>query len=212
MVLPRRSLRRSPGAPIWDIGPLLSYRRSKYCSRVNVPFASETAEPGSGFGRAQAQEHVFVLLRSVQREFRRQYVQLAGDHGLPFPVAGPYLVVLREISETPGATLNEVARLTGLPKSRVSVLVRGLADQGIVRKESDPRDSRLVRIFITPQGSRRVVEWSAAAQKAVGRLLQPCSDGDLAVIAEGLATLQRAFELAKKRGSSKERAANGRPC
>lgn len=199
-------------APFRDIGPLLSHWRSKYCSWVNVPFASNTADTGGGLGRTQAQEHVFVLLRSVQREFRRQYVQLAGDHGLPFPVAGPYLVVLREISERPGATLNEVARLTGLPKSRVSVLMSDLADQGIVRKESDSHDSRLVRIYITSEGSRRTAEWSEATQKAISRLLQPCSDGDLAVIAEGLATLQRAFELAKKAGSAQERTANGRPC
>jgi DNA-binding MarR family transcriptional regulator len=195
-----------------DIGPLLSQWRSKYCSRVNIPFATNIADTGGGLGRKQAQEHVFVLLRSVQREFRRQCVQLAGDHGLPFPVAGPYLVVLRAISEHPGATLNEVARLTGLPKSRVSVLISDLADQGIVRKESDSRDSRLVRIHITSEGSRRTAEWSETAQKAIGSLLQPCSDDDLAVIATGLATLQRAFELAKKPGSAQERTTRGRLC
>src|ERR1035437_2870913 len=126
---------------------------------MNVPSAtSRTVQTGAEPGRAQAQEHVFTLLRSVQREFRQQYVQLAGDHGLPFPVAGPGLALLPEISEHPGVTLNEVARLTGLPKSRVSILMSGLAAQGVVRKDSDSHDSRLVRLCITPEGSGRSEE------------------------------------------------------
>src|SRR5674476_1152472 len=172
-----------------------------------------TVETGTGApGRAEAQEHVFTLLRSVQREFRQQYVQLAGDHGLPFPVAGPGLALLQEISEHPGATVNEVARLTGLPKSRVSVLMSSLAVARIVRKDSDSRDSRLVRLFITPEGSRRTAEWSAAAQQAIGQLLQPLSDDELEVIAEGLAALQRAFELAEMPSPAEQHPTKGLPC
>jgi DNA-binding MarR family transcriptional regulator len=186
--------------------------RLQYRFRVNVPVATNFPfEAGAGSGRAQAQQHVFILLRSVQREFRRHYMQLAGDHGLPFPVAGPCLAVLREISEHPGATLNEVARMTGLPKSRVSVLISGLADQGIVRKDSDLRDSRLVRLYLTTQGSRRTAEWSAAADRAIDALLEPLSDHELDVIAEGLTALQRAFRLAENASSAEQRSARARP-
>ena len=159
--------------------------------------ATETEIDAEAPGRAQAQEHVFRLLRSVQRQFRRHYVQLAGDHGLPFPVAGPGLVVLQEISEHPGVTLNEVARATGLNKSRVSVLMSDLADQGVVRKEGDARDSRLVRLYITPQGHGRIAEWSALAQQAIGHLLQPLSDEELVVVAKALASLERALRMAE---------------
>jgi DNA-binding MarR family transcriptional regulator len=188
--------------------------QQQYRLRVNVPLeANCTAETGAGAsGRRQAQEHVFGLLRGVQREFRRQYLELAGDHGLPFPLAGPGLTLLQEVSEHPGVTLNEVARLTGLPKSRVSVLISGLAAQGIVRKDSDSHDSRLVRLCITPEGSRRTAEWSAAARQAIGQLLQPLSDDELEVIAEGLAALQRAFELAKKPSAAEQHARTELPC
>jgi DNA-binding MarR family transcriptional regulator len=73
----------------------------------------------------------------------------------------------------------------------------GLAAQGVVRKDSDSHDSRLVRLCITPEGSGHIVEWSALAQQAMGHLLQPLSDEELVVVAEGLAALQRAFQLAK---------------
>ena len=180
---------------------------------MNVRCETDCAgETGAGSGRAEAQEHVFTLLRSVQREFRRQYLALAMDHGLPFPLAGPGLALLQEISEHPGVTLNEVARLTGLPKSRVSILMSGLAAQGVVRKDSDSHDSRLVRLCITPEGSGHIVEWSALAQQAMGHLLQPLSDEELVVVAEGLAALQRAFQLAKMPSPAEQHPTKGLPC
>jgi len=188
--------------------------RQQYRLRVNVPFETNcTAETGAGASdRTQAQEHVFTLLRSVQREFRRQYLALAEDHGLPFLLAGPGLALLQEISEHPGVTVNEVARLSGLPKSRVSVLMSSLAAQGVVRKDSDSHDSRLVRLCITPEGSDRIVEWSALAQQAMGHLLQPLSDEELVLVAEGLAALQRAFQQAAKRSSAEQHTTTELPC
>lgn len=197
-----------------DVGPYPIPVRQQYRLRVNVPLETNCpAETGAGAsGRTQAQEHVFTLLRSVQREFRRQYLELAGDHGLPFPLAGPGLALLQEISEHPGVTVNEVARLTGLPKSRVSVIMSGLAAQGVVRKESDSHDSRLVRLCITPEGSDRIVEWSALAQQAMGHLLQPLSDEELVVVAQGLAALQRALRLAGKPSSTEQHTTTELPC
>ncbi|MHB8188132.1 MAG: MarR family winged helix-turn-helix transcriptional regulator [Dermatophilaceae bacterium] len=188
--------------------------RQQYRLCVNVPLeTNRAAETGAGASdRAQAQEHVFTLLRSVQREFRRQYLALAGDHGLPFPVAGPGLALLQEISEHPSVTVNEVARLTGLPKSRVSVLMSGLAAQGVVRKDGDSHDSRLVRLCITPEGSGHIVEWSALAQQAMGHLLQPLSDEELVVVTEGLEALQRAFQQAAKRSSGEQHTTAELPC
>ncbi len=112
---------------------------------------------------------------------------------------GPCLALLQEISEHPGITINELARLTGLPKSRVSVLMTRLAAGQIVRKDSDEHDSRLVRLRITAEGLRRAAEWSAASQQAIGRLLRPLHEDELAVIADGLAALQRAFRQAEER-------------
>jgi DNA-binding MarR family transcriptional regulator len=181
---------------------------------VNVPLKTNcTAATGAkASDRAQAQEHVFTLLRSVQRGFRRQYLELAGDHGLPFPLAGPGLALLQEISEHPGVTVNEVARLAGLPKSRVSVLMSGLAAQGVVRKESDPHDSRLVRLYVTPEGFGHIVEWSELAQQAMSHLLQPLSDEELVVVAQGLAALQRALRLAGKPSSGEQHPTTELPC
>ena len=146
------------------------------------------------------QDEIIELLRDVVRGFRRQHVQLAVGEQFPFPVDGLSLAAVREIAEHPGITVNELARLTGLPKSRVSVLMTRLAAQRIVRKDSDEHDSRLVRLRITPEGRQCVADWTVASQRAIGALLQPLGDGELDVIARGLAALQRAFQRPQEQG------------
>jgi len=148
------------------------------------------------------QDKIAELLRDVVRGFRRQHVQLAAGGQFPFPVYGLSLAAVQEISEHPGITVNELARVTGLPKSRVSVLMTRLAAQRIVRKDSDSRDGRLVRLHITPEGHRYAAEWAAASQQAIGALLQPLGDDELDTIARGLATLQRAFRPAQEQGAA----------
>ena len=159
-------------------------------------------------GRAEMQEQVVGLLRVVARSLRRQHVGLAAGQGFPFPVNGAHLALLQEVSGHPGVTISQLARLTGLPKSRVSVVMARLVAERIVRKDPDEHDSRLVLLSITPEGQRRAAEWSAASQRVIGQLLEPLRDDELAVIAKGLTALQRAFrqtegqDLAERTGDA----------
>jgi DNA-binding MarR family transcriptional regulator len=162
---------------------------------------------GETSGRAEMQERVIELLRAVARSLRRQYVELAAGQGLP--LSGPYLALLEEIAGHPGVTVSELARLTGLPKSRVSVLMTRLMAERIVRKDPGEHDSGLVLLTITPEGHRRAAEWSAATRQAIGLLLQPLSDSELAVIAGGLTALQRTFRQAE--GQSTPERTGGAP-
>jgi hypothetical protein len=83
---------------------------------------TRTAEPGAGTSaRVAAEEHVFTLLRGMQQESRRQGLEPAGDHRLPFPLAGPGLFLLQETPEHPSVTVNKVARLRSRwPEGRAS--------------------------------------------------------------------------------------------
>ncbi|HXZ69247.1 MAG TPA: MarR family winged helix-turn-helix transcriptional regulator [Streptosporangiaceae bacterium] len=180
------------------------------CSAVNVPGTTTRTAEGDGVaaGRAEMQGQVIGLLRAVARGLRRQHVALAAGRG--FPLSGPYLALLQEIARHPGVTVSELARLTGLPKSRVSVLTTRLVAEWAVRKEPDEHDSRLVLLVITPEGRRRAAEWSVATRQAVERLLQPLRDDELVAIVAGLTALQRAFRQAEER-SPEERPARGCP-
>jgi len=182
-------------------GPYRQGPRQRDRSAVNVPGTMTRTAAGDGVGRAEMQEQVIELLRALARSLRRQHVRLAAGQG--FPLSGPYLALLQQIGGHPGVTVSELARLTGLPKSRVSVLMTRLVAERIVSKDPDDHDSRLVLLNITPGGRRHAAEWSAASRQAIGRLLQPLCDDELVVIASGLTTLQRAFQEAEEQGTEK---------
>ncbi|MGH9027039.1 MAG: MarR family transcriptional regulator [Acidimicrobiia bacterium] len=65
------------------------------------------------------------------------------------------LEVLGAIGE-PGVTLGWLAGHLAQPKSTTSVLVKGLARRGFLRRRRDPHDERRLSIVPTAEGRRRV--------------------------------------------------------
>ena len=135
----------------------------------------------------QLAEEVTSLLHEVHRSLREEYFRQA--KGTSLARTFQYMPVLREVARQPGITINELARVLHLPKSHVSVMMARLVELGIVRKERDERDNRLVRLRLTPQGCRRAESWRAANRRALVRTLQPLSDDQLALILNGLQLL-----------------------
>ena len=133
-------------------------------------------------------EEIARLLRAVPRALRTRYAREVGSRALGD--VNHYLPLLHQVAERPGVTVNELARLTEMPKSRVSVLVARLVELGIVVREADQHDTRLVRLRLTPHAAT----WRAASGQALLRSLQPLSHQQLSRIVEGLALLLRALE------------------
>jgi DNA-binding MarR family transcriptional regulator len=148
---------------------------------------------GSADPEVPLAEDVARLLREVQRALRDEYFRQA--KGTALARLFPYMPLLREVARQPGITVNELARLSHLPKSYVSVMLVRLVELDLIRKEADESDSRLVRLRMTPEGRRRTRSWRAANRRTLIRTLQPLSDDQLALIVGGLqqllAVLQR---------------------
>jgi MarR family transcriptional regulator, organic hydroperoxide resistance regulator len=106
--------------------------------------------------------------------------------------------MLREVVRQPGITINELARLSHVPKSHVSVMMARLVELGVVRKEADASDNRLVRLHLTAGGRRRVESWHAANRRTLIRTLQPLSGGQLATIVGGLRLLLSTLQEDKR--------------
>ncbi len=137
-------------------------------------------------------EDVARLLREVQRALHEEYFRKA--KGTSLVRLYQYMPMLREVVRQPGITINELARLSHLPKSHVSVMMARLVELGIIRKEADARDNRLVRLQLTTIGRRRVEAWRAANRRTLVRTLQPLSDDQLALIVNGLRLLLSALQ------------------
>ncbi len=66
------------------------------------------------------------------------------------------LFVLQQLSESPVDSLNELAERTATHQSSVSVVVRRLAERGLVRRSGAPQDHRRIQIALTEEGREKL--------------------------------------------------------
>jgi len=140
-------------------------------------------------GPAGRNEEIADLLREVNRELREQILRRGEAEG--FPRFSRRLPILREVMHEPGITVNEVARRTRIAKSQVSMLVGALVSDGVVRKEPDAHDQRLVRLFLTDQGDARFERWRASYRAMLKSLVHALTGEEADHLLEGLRALER---------------------
>jgi DNA-binding MarR family transcriptional regulator len=105
--------------------------------------------------------------------------------------------VMRYLFPHPGALPSEVAFATGLQRSNLSAVLRGLEEKGLIERLADPADGRWVRIHPTPRAIRNYAlvrrEWgSAAAAAAEGDPAVETTLPLLAKVRAGLVRLRQA--------------------
>lgn len=108
---------------------------------ISVPGASDSE-------RAQ-------LIRQVLTGFRIIF-KAAQDHSRwvekQCGASSPQVWALFEIERRPGWRVTDLANAMSLHQSTVSNLLEKLETKGVVRRERDPEDQRVQRLFITEQG------------------------------------------------------------
>lgn len=93
------------------------------------------------------------LIRASDALFRALDRSLQNEHGITlhqFEV----LLFLAVFSNDNTMQMTELRRRTPLSQSRVSRVVSGLEEDGLVRRTTDPTDSRAVTVTVTQQGLR----------------------------------------------------------
>ncbi len=132
------------------------------------------------------------LWRSVNREILERLREAFRGCDLHFGV----LFVLRSIHRQPGVTVGELTRQSGMVKSQVSKLVDQLVRRGYVRKESDPADQRLVRVYGTESGGATMAEMEERARHAWAGVMDAVPVDQLVDIERGVRILLTALEKA----------------
>lgn len=108
-------------------------------------------------------------------------------------ITGPQRLVLRIVTDRPGLSAGEVARIVHLHPSTITGILQRLVRKGLLRRERDRRDTRRVRLYPRP-GAKGVVPASATTvESAVTRALANIPEdrvrharGVLAAIAKSL--------------------------
>jgi DNA-binding MarR family transcriptional regulator len=111
---------------------------------------------------AEFADHVLEIAREIQvRGYEApEAVSLTPSEG----------TVMRYLFRRSGALPSEVASATGLQRSNLSGVLRGLEEKGLIERVADPEDGRWVRVHPTPRAIRNYAlvrgEWGAAVKAA----------------------------------------------
>jgi DNA-binding MarR family transcriptional regulator len=100
--------------------------------------------------------------------------------------------------------LTELATAEGVSQASMSTLVARLVDQGLVRRDSDPRDARVVLLSLTPTGEGVVAQRRAARAERLTRALDDLDPGDAARIADALPALTRLADALRRSSTPAE--------
>ena len=93
------------------------------------------------------------------------YAEASRERGLT-PQQGQLLCVL--MAQPYG--MGELGAMLGLAKSSMTGLVDRTVRNGLVRREPDPRDTRAVRVALTPRGQEVAEEFYAETCRRIDRL------------------------------------------
>jgi DNA-binding MarR family transcriptional regulator len=85
--------------------------------------------------------------------------------------------VMRHLFPNPGALPSEVAFATGLQRTNLSAVLRGLEEKGLIERLADPEDGRWVRIHPT----RRAIRNYELVRREWGSAVAAAAEGDPAV-------------------------------
>jgi DNA-binding MarR family transcriptional regulator len=134
---------------------------------------------------AEFADHVLEIAREIQvRGYTSpEAVSLTPSEG----------TVMRYLFPHPGALPSQVAFATGLQRSNLSTVLRGLEQKGLIERLADPEDGRSVRIHPTQKAIRNYAlvrrEWASAVAAAVDG--EPDVEAALALLANVRAGLVR---------------------
>ncbi len=112
--------------------------------------------------------HLSALLGRASIAISAEFHEDVRRHRMPIP----HWRILATLSDNMGISLSELAELTLLNQPTVTRLVQRLATRGLVQKAVDPRDRRVVRVFLSKRGHQKVDQLIALATARQQEILQ----------------------------------------
>lgn len=108
-------------------------------------------------------------MRSVMRTrcVWNAYVrQVALSEGIP----DSYRPILMFLHRNPGASQKSAAEFAGVTTSAINQVVKGMAEEGYLRKEVDPSDKRNSKLFLTESGEAVASRLRDKLEEADGKI------------------------------------------
>jgi len=148
------------------------------------------SEPGNGHDR-----RILQSLRRIIRAVEIHSRKLSAHH----KITGPQLVCLLAAAERGPMKASELARQVHLSPSTIVGILDSLSQKGLLRRERDDRDRRLVRVTITEKGRAVAKNAPSPLQDKLSEGLARLSDAERATISHAL---ERVVEMMEDRQGS----------
>jgi DNA-binding MarR family transcriptional regulator len=127
--------------------------------------------------RTEQMEYVSTQLLSHTALLARLLTKQVG-HGLSFSEAG----VLRVLADGP-RRITEIAELEGFAQPTTTLLVKRLEEQGLVSRERQTDDQRVVLVSLTSAGTATLEDFRVRAHATLRKYLDEMSDEQLKTLA-----------------------------
>jgi len=122
--------------------------------------------------------HLGYLLRQAQHSFTTAMDQRLRAHGLTSPQFG----VLSVLVADPGLSAADLARAALVTPQAINLLVTSLERDGLLRRERPPSHGRVLQLFATDEGARRVREAYPSVVELEDRIADGLSARQLAAV------------------------------
>ena len=107
-----------------------------------------TAEPEPQEATEFVADYLLYLLAAASDGASAQFHKTVRARGLRVPEWR----VLACLFDRDGAMITHLARIALVEQSRLTRIIAQMEERGLVRRQSDPKDGRRVRVFLTPSG------------------------------------------------------------
>ena len=97
------------------------------------------------------EETVDYNIKAAWHAIARMYNQQAGKYDITMSMG----FVLLNINSEEGTPATKIAPLMGLEARSLTRLLKSMEEKGLIYREADPSDKRLVRIILTKEGKKK---------------------------------------------------------
>ncbi len=134
---------------------------------------------------------VFQALRRIIRAVDLHSRKLAAQH----KITGPQLVCLLSVAEDEPVTPSAIARHVHLSPSTVIGILDRLDAKGLVSRERDLTDRRLVQVSLTEEGNALVASAPSPLQDTLALAMNELPEAECSAIAESLDRIVEMMEV-----------------
>jgi MarR family transcriptional regulator, organic hydroperoxide resistance regulator len=119
-------------------------------------------------------DEVNPIYASVGSAFKRLLFAFESEVGM----SPPRYFLLHMVANEENISQGQVGQLSGVDPSRVTQVAKSLEREGLIQRRRDPKDNRVVRMRLSPEG-RRVFEEACAKREVLrARIRRALSQGE----------------------------------